>query len=94
VLIDGDRYLVRLVGEGTPSVAEGETSEVAPLRQRRSLEDIVALARELPGDSSGVRIRISRTFDATARADLALGEALREAGLSEDEIDHRRTLVD
>lgn len=90
VLIDGDQYQLALRDPGRESVDQGSET----VRERRTLEEIVELARELPGDAAGVRVRISRRFNATARADRALREALLEAGLTEDEIDHRRTLVD
>lgn len=83
VLIVGDEYRLAL------QRPDGES-----IRESRTLEEIVELARELPGDDAGVRARISRRFNATARADRTLLEALLAAGLTEDEIDHRRTLVD
>lgn len=83
VLIDGDVYELGL-----------QRSDGEIVREARSLAEIVELALELPGDAAGVRIRISRRFAATARADRGLLEALLAAGLTEDEIDHRRTLVD
>jgi len=83
VLIDGDDYLFA-VGQ-----YEGEF-----VRETKSVAEIVAAAQESHGDASGVKIRISRTFSATAQAERTLVRALSEAGLSEDEIDQRRTLVE
>ena len=83
VIVDGDTYLVGTVRRGGTTVRE-------PL----TVDEVVGLAEVMSGDPSGVKVRISRTFDATARADTALFEQLKEAGLSDDEIDRRRTLVE
>lgn len=83
VLIDGEEYLVELHG------SDGDST-----REARSLSEIVEMARASSGDAAGIRVRISRRFNAVQRADRALRDALSEAGLGHDEIDHRRTLVD
>ena len=83
VVIDGDMYWVGTVRRG------GQ-----PVREPLTIDEVVGLAELMSGDPSGVKVRISRTFDATAQADTALFEQLKEAGLSEDEIDRRRTLVE
>lgn len=82
VLIDGDQYYVSV---GRPG----------PLDQRepRTLSEVVELATSREGDESGVRIRVTKTFQAIARAEQRLVDDLRQAGLSGDEIDRRRTLV-
>jgi hypothetical protein len=82
VLIDGDQYRV-----GTTRLADQVQ------RETRTIGEITRACQEIPGDQSGVRVRITRTFQATAQAEQALVSALAEAGLSEDEIDLRRTLV-
>ncbi len=83
VLIDGEEYWVELRGAG------GEAT-----RESRPLSEIVEMARRSAGDGAGIRVRISRRFNAVQRADRALRDALSDAGLEQDEIDHRRTLVD
>lgn len=80
VLIDGETFLVR--------VDAGQT------RQPRRLDEIESLAGDVPGDDSGIRARVTRRFNAVARAERALLETLSNAGLTDDEIDYRRTLVD
>lgn len=83
VLIDGEQYMVELRG------ADGEAT-----REARPLSEIVEMARMSSGDGAGIRVRISRRFNAVQRADRALRDALSDAGVEQDEIDHRRTLVD
>lgn len=82
VLIDGDDYLYAI------GMRNGEA-----VRESRSVAEIVSAVSTTAGDTSGVKVRITRTFDATAQAERTLVSALNEAGLSEDEIDQRRTLV-
>lgn len=82
VVVDGDSY----------QLAVGYRGETV-VREPRTLAEIVDLARESSGDEAGIRARITRTFSATARADRELLDALQDAGLSADEIDHRRTLL-
>ncbi len=83
VLIDGDTYWVG-VGRREEEV----------VREARTVGEIVRASQQTEGDSSGIKTRVTRTFEATAQAERALVSALAEAGLSEDEIDQRRTLVD
>ena len=83
VLIDGDDYLFA-VGQ----------RELDFVREPKTVLEIVSAATEIVGDESGVKIRITRTFAATAQAERTLLMALNEAGLNEDEIDQRRTLVE
>ncbi|MDF1841865.1 MAG: hypothetical protein P1U77_10545 [Rubripirellula sp.] len=83
VLIDGDDYLFA-IGQ----------RELDFVREPKTVLEIVNAATEIHGDESGVKIRITRTFAATAQAERTLLMALSEAGLSEDEIDQRRTLVE
>lgn len=82
VLIDGDVYWVG-TGKGKDAV----------VRQQQSIGEITQACGQSQGDDSGVRVRVTRTFQATARAERALVSALTDAGLSDDEIDLRRTLV-
>lgn len=84
VLIDGETFLVRI---GSP-VDPGQT------REPRRLDQIESLAGDVPGDDAGIRARVTRRFNAVARAERALLETLHNAGLTDDEIDYRRTLVD
>ena len=83
VLIDGDDYLFA-IGQ----------RDLDFVREPKTVLEIVGAATEIDGDESGVKIRITRTFAATAQAERTLLMALNEAGLSEDEIDQRRTLVE
>jgi hypothetical protein len=82
VVIDGDVYWV-----GT-----GKQNDTV-VRQPRTIGEIIQACGQSEGDPSGVRIRVTRTFEATARAERALVSALTDAGLTDDEIDVRRTLV-
>jgi hypothetical protein len=82
VLIDGDSYWVQT----------GQRSGKA-LREIKSLEQITRACEQVKGDAGGVRIRVTRTFAATAQAEQSLVAALAGAGLADDEIDLRRTLV-
>ena len=83
VLIDGDDYLFA-IGQ----------RDLDLVREKKTVLEIVNAAKAISGDESGVKIRITRTFEATAQAERTLLTALNDAGLSEDEIDQRRTLVD
>ncbi|MDG2223065.1 MAG: hypothetical protein P8L85_16915 [Rubripirellula sp.] len=83
VLIDGDDYLFA-VGQ----------RELEFVREQKTVLEIVNAAKAITGDESGVKIRITRTFAATAQAERTLLTALSDAGLSEDAIDQRRTLVE
>lgn len=80
VVIDGDKYLVE-------SVTQAGRSSV-------QLPQVVAAVQNVEGDDQGIKIRVRRTFDATAEAEDALLAALAENGISDDEIDFRRQLID
>lgn len=84
VLIDGETFLVRV----------DAPVDAGPTRQPRRLDEIESLAGDVPGDDAGIRARVTRRFNAVARAERALLETLSNAGLTDDEIDYRRTLVD
>lgn len=83
VLIDGDRYLMAIGQRGEDLV-----------REARTVAEIVEACLATAGDSSGVKIRVTRTFEATAQAEKTLMTAVKQSGLVEDQIDQRRTLVD
>ena len=82
VLINGDDYWV------ATATVDGELD-----RHKKTVEEVVSDCTKSVGDSSGIKVRISRTFEATAQAERQLIDALEIAGLSEDQIDQRRTLV-
>ena len=63
-------------------------------RDPLTADEVVALARSVPGDSDGVKVRVSRTPDAEAGAADDLMDALAAAGLEDDEIDYRTRLVE
>lgn len=83
VVIDGDDYWVGI------GIKDGDV-----VRETKTLEQITAACATVPGDESGVTVRVSRTFQATAQAERALMSALTDASINEDAIDHRRTLTD
>lgn len=82
VLIDGNQYLVAV------------DALDADKREAKTLDEIVAFASEVPGEPSGIRVRVARTPDAVASAEAAIMARLGEAGLTKDEIDSRRQLVE
>ena len=82
VIIDEDQYWV------SPS------SRPEIPRRMMTREEVIAMAEDVPGESSGIVIRISRTPQAFALTEAALEEALEEAGIGDDQIDSRRQLVD
>lgn len=82
VLIDGEGYLV---------VTDANQPEQ---REALALEALLSAVQAAPGDSSGIKVRISRTPSAIAMAEEFLLEQLRQSGLDEDEIDRRRQLVE
>ncbi|MCM2369031.1 hypothetical protein [Aporhodopirellula aestuarii] len=81
ILIDGNQYLVLK--------AAGETE-----REPMSIEQIIAFAGTIEGEPNGILVRVSRTPDAIAAAEAAVMRRLSEAGLTDDQIDSRRQLVD
>jgi hypothetical protein len=89
VLIDGDKYLL-LTHE------HKDTSGPGPAEHRKevALYEVLRLARELPGDSTGIKVRIWRTPTATAEAESALKASLSGADISADQIDYRNRLVE
>lgn len=82
VLIDGNQYLV--------SIDAADSSQ----REAKTLDEIIALAAQVPGEPSGIRVRVARTPDAVASAESAIMSRLTEAGRTKDEIDSRRQLVE
>lgn len=83
VLIDGDDYWLGL----------GQ-SDTGVVREIRSLGEVVGAIESSENDASGIRVRVTRTFQATAQAERALIAALSDAGLDDDQVDRRRTLVE
>lgn len=99
VLIDGDLYKLLVVDrpEGATAANQGGTaSAYDPDVPRRSVAmyEVVRLAKELPGEPSGVRVRIRRTARATAQAERDLLAALYTAKVPDDQIDFREQLVE
>lgn len=82
VLIDGNQYLVSM------DAVDGDQ------REAKTLDEIIAFAAQVPGEPSGIRVRVARTPDAVASAESAIMSRLTEAGLTKDEIDSRRQLVE
>lgn len=82
VLIDGNQYWV--------AINANDLNQ----REPKTLDEILAMASTLQGEPDGVRIRVTRTPDAVASAEAAMMSRLNEAGLTADEIDARRQLVD
>lgn len=89
VLIDGDKYLLL-----THNSAEASESGTKDHRKEVALFEVLRLARELPGDSTGIKVRIWRTPSATAEAEGQLKAALAGADISDDKIDYRNKLVE
>ncbi len=87
VVIDGDEFSANRV---TTAGDDGPMSQ----RERQTVEQIVTLVLEAAGDTSGTRVRISRTAEAIASAEAKLLEALQAAGISSDAIDKRSRLVE
>lgn len=63
------------------AIVQGERVE------RVALDQLVARVQDYPGDSRGIRVRVTRLPNSKTTAELQLKEALVQAGLSEDEID-------
>jgi len=82
ILIDGNQYWI--------------ATDADDLDQRaaKTLDEIVELAENVEGESSGIRVRIARTPNAIAASEAALLTRLGEAGVNKDEIDSRRQLVE
>ncbi|HTI52199.1 MAG TPA: hypothetical protein VL475_14650 [Planctomycetaceae bacterium] len=71
VRIDGRQYF--LVRAGNDAVT--------------SLEKLVEQVQNYPGDTHGIRVRVSRSPTSKTTAEIQLRDALVAGGLSEDEID-------
>ena len=84
VTVDGDRYWV----------VKRWASDGVPVREPMTADEIVAMTNSVPGDPSGVKVRVARTPDAEAGAADDLMNALRGSGLVDDQIDYRTQLVD
>lgn len=81
ILIDGNQYLVQ--------TQTGKTE-----RKPMTLDQILAYAGTAPGNENGIRVRIARTPDAVAAAEASVMRKLSDAGLTIDQIDARRQLVE
>lgn len=89
VLIDGDKYLLL-----THDVKDPEDALSHEHRKEVALFEVVRLARELPGDKTGIKVRIWRTPSATAEAEGQLKSSLKGADIADDKIDYRNKLVE
>ncbi len=89
VVIDGDNYLLLTV-----QPTQANVSGVEEERKQVAQHEVVRLATELPGDPTGIKVRIQRTANATAQAEAELLAALAAAGVSKDQIDYRSKLVE
>lgn len=54
--------------------------------QPQALSDLVALARSVPGDEDGIKVRVFRSRSARVTAELGLRDALLEADVPESAI--------
>ncbi len=94
VLIDEDDYLL-LTGDSSNTGGLVETDKPTEgARKNIALYEVVRLAKILPGEKSGIKVRIWRTAEATAEAEKNLLAALRNGELTDDQIDFRRRLVE
>ena len=84
VTVDGGEYWVV-----TSYDADGR-----PTREPMTAAEIVSLTAAVPGDPSGVKVRVSRTPDAEAGAVDDLMADLSASGLIEDQIDYRTRLLE
>ena len=82
VLIDGTDYFLR-----RGAADDGEWVAAEP-------DAIVGYAREAAGDETGVRVRVFRRPSSLASAEDRLATALRDAGVSNSEIDVPEKLVE
>ncbi len=89
VLIDGDKYWLLTVKDA-PSGDVGITAD----RKEVPKYEVIRLTQELPGDPSGIKVRIQRTSSATAQAESELMSALEGIGIERDAIDYRSKLVE
>ncbi|TWU41309.1 hypothetical protein Q31b_27480 [Novipirellula aureliae] len=83
IVVDGDEYLVATSKHGDQWMRETST-----------IEQLVEAAKNASGDGAGIKVRIARTFSATAQAEQAIVSALSAADIPADAIDQRRTLVE
>lgn len=82
VLIDGNQYLVAVNADDLDQ------------REAKTLDEIIAMTANASGEENGIRVRLARTPDAIAASEAAILTRLGEAGLTDDEIDSRRQLVE
>ena len=88
VIIDGDRYLI-----ATKDQTEA-TKESISQRKSVAVDEVVRLAKDLPGEANGIKVRIWRTSEATAQAEQQLLASLGAADVPADVIDSRSRLVE
>lgn len=88
VLIDRDRYLLQVKPAAEATLVNGVP------RQSVAVQEVIRLTRELPGEESGIKIRIRRTAEATAAAEKELLAELHNADIPDDQIDSRMELVE
>src|SRR5690606_31146675 len=82
VVIDAQEYFLE---HRTP-----EGTEYVPT----SLDEIVEMARKAEPDADGIRVQIKRRGSSRHSAEAALDAALREAGLSEEQIQRHAGFVE
>lgn len=82
VVIDAQEYFLE------QRTADG--SEYVPT----SLEEIVKIAQQAEPDADGIRVQVKRRGSSRHSAEAALDAALREAGLSEEQIQRHAGFVD
>lgn len=88
VLIDREQYLLQVKPRAEATLVNGVP------RQSVAIQEIIRLTRELPGEESGIKIRVRRTAAATAAAEKELLAELHNADIPDDQIDFRTELVE
>ena len=73
ILIDETEYFLVLPGE-------------EPIYRPSGVADLVALAKQTRGDSNGIRVKILRRETSRTQAEVALKQALADAGVGEDAV--------
>ena len=64
------------------SVADGTSGETTAV----SLERVIELAKAVPGDGNGIRVKVSRDPTSRTTAEIALRDKLIAAGISKEAI--------
>lgn len=85
--IVGDANRMLLVHVDGRSYSIGEMQDDKSVLRSASLDEIATLAKERPGSTDGIRVRITRTKSSKATAEIALRDELLKAGLKAEEIE-------